>query len=60
LLVKKITGTMQVRKNTLKRKVGYAEEHVSATCAKLSNMVIDKEARELAKTTDVEVSSMRD
>jgi len=49
-----------VRKNTLKRKVGYADEHVSATRAKLNNMVIDEEAGESAKITDVEVSSVRD
>ena len=53
-------GTTQVRKNTLKRKVGYANKHISATCAKLSNMVIDEQTGELAKIADVEVSSARE
>jgi len=51
-MVKKITGTMQVQKGTLKRKVGYADEHVSATRAKLSNMDIDEEAGEPSRSAD--------
>ena len=59
-MVKKIMGTTQVQKNMLKRKVRYADEHISAICAKLSNMVINKQTGELAKTADVEVSSARE
>ena len=47
-----MTQVAEPRKSTLKRKVGYIDEHVSATRAKLSNMDIDEESGESSKSAD--------